>query len=92
MPKPVELDPAVADEAPTEDRVTAYDDQHHVTYLRVLDAEKEGADWKEVAKIVLHRDPVAEEQRSYRCWKSHLERAQWFARSGYRHLVRKSMN
>ncbi|NKX16680.1 DUF2285 domain-containing protein [Ochrobactrum pseudogrignonense] len=82
-----ELDPDVADEAPTGDAITAYDEQHFVTYLRLLDAKAENADWKEVARIVLHRDPVAEELRSYRCWQSHLERAQWLSREGYKRLL-----
>ena len=29
---------------------------HLVTYLRLLDADAEGADWREVAKIVLNVD------------------------------------
>jgi hypothetical protein len=52
------LDPPVADTAPTDRILTGYDEQHLVTYLRLLDAEKEGADWREVAKLVLHIDPV----------------------------------
>lgn len=87
MRVPVELDPDVDDEAPTGDAITAYDERHYVTYLRLLDAKAEGADWKEVAQIVLHRDPVAEELRSRRCLQSHLERAQWFSREGYRKIL-----
>ena len=87
MRVPVELDPDVDDEAPTGDTITVYDERHYVTYLRLLDAKAEGADWKEVAQIVLHRDPVAEELRTYRCWQSHLERAQWLSREGYRKIL-----
>ncbi len=47
--KPViELDPDVDDEAPTGDNITAYDEQHHVTYLRLRDADAYGANWTEV--------------------------------------------
>ena len=81
------LDPDVEDEAPGGSSISAYDEEHYVTYLRLLDAKAEGADWKEVAQIVLHRDPVAEELRSYRCWQSHLERAQWLSREGYKRLL-----
>ena len=70
MRVPVELDPDVDDAAPTGDTITVYDERHFVTYLRLLDAKAEGADWKEVARIVLHRDPVAEELRTRRCWQS----------------------
>ena len=75
------------DVAPTGDGITTYDERHFVTYLRLLDAKAEDAEWKEVAKIVLHRDPVAEELRSYRCWQSHLERAQWLSREGYKRIL-----
>ena len=72
---------------PQSERLTGYDEAHLTTYLRLLDAKAEGADWKEVAQIVLHRDPAAEELRSYRCWQSHLERAQWMSREGYKRLL-----
>ena len=61
MRVPIELDPDVDDEAPAGDTITTYDERHYVTYLRLLDAKAEGADWKEVARIVLHRDPAGEE-------------------------------
>ena len=66
------LDPPVADTAPTDRVLTGYDEQHVVTYLRLLDAEKEGADWREVAKLVLHIDPVSEPVRARRAWETHL--------------------
>ncbi|UZD69362.1 DUF2285 domain-containing protein [Brucella sp. JSBI001] len=87
MRVPVELDPDVDDIAPFGTDITLYDERHFVTYLRLLDARAEGADWKEVARIVLHRDPAAEEAMTYRCWQSHLERAQWLSREGYRKIL-----
>ena len=82
------LDPLVADAAPTDGILTGYDEQHLVTYLRLLDAEAEGADWREVARIVLHIDPAQEPERAHRAWTSHLARARWMTESGYRHLLR----
>ncbi len=82
-----QLDPDVEDEAPSGPDITAYDEQHYVTYLRLLDANRDGADWQEVARIVLHRDPVTEEARSRRCWESHLARAQWLSGPGYRRIL-----
>jgi hypothetical protein len=82
-----ELDPEVDDEAPSGPDITLYDEAHFVTYLRLLDAEADGADWREVARIVLHRDPAAEEARSRRCWESHLARAQWMTKHGYRRIL-----
>lgn len=86
-----QLDPDVGDEAPTGPDITAYDEHHYVTYLRLLDASRAGADWQEVARIVLHRDPVAEEARSHRCWESHLARAQWLSGSGYRRILEQAV-
>jgi len=82
------LDPPVSDTAPTEAVLTGYDEQHLVTYLRLLDADAEGADWREVANVVLHIDPDREPQRAKRAWESHLARAKWMTESGYRHLLR----
>ena len=47
------LNAKVADTAPDEPTLTPYDEQHAVTYARLLDAEKANADWQEVANIVL---------------------------------------
>ena len=43
----------VADEAPDEPSITSYDELHFIHYLRLLDANAEGADWREVTQIVL---------------------------------------
>ena len=91
MRVPVELDPDVDDVAPTGNDITPYDEQHYVTYLRLLDAKAEGADWQEVARIVLHRDPAADEARTRRCWESHLARAEWLSREGYRRILEQAV-
>jgi hypothetical protein len=59
-----------------------------VTYLRLLDAEEDGADWREVAKLVLRIDPTHEPVRARRAWETHLARAHWMMNNGYRHLLR----
>ena len=46
--------------------LTPYDQEHAVTYMRLLDADAEGADWREVAQIVLHIDPEPEPQQNSR--------------------------
>jgi len=38
-------DPPVSDIAPAEQVLTGYDEQHLVTYLRLLDADADGAPW-----------------------------------------------
>ena len=87
MQKPP-LDPDVADESPSASALTGYDEQNLVTYLRLLDAEEDGADWIEVARIVLHLDPDREPQHARRAWETHLARARWMKEHGYRHLLR----
>lgn len=82
-----DFDREVADEVPWASRITPYDEAHFVTYLRLLDAEAEGADWREVARLVLQRDPDADPATVRRCWEDHLARARWMTRSGYRQLL-----
>ena len=60
------LNPPVDDWAPEADVLTRYDQEHLVTYLRLLDADAEGADWTEVARVVLHIDPSKEPERARR--------------------------
>ena len=81
------LDPSVDDLAPTAAILTGYDERHAIIYLRLLDAAAEGANWEEVAKIVLHIDPTREPERARRAWESHLARARWMTERGYRHLL-----
>jgi hypothetical protein len=81
------LDPNCADEAPHADTLTRYDTEHLVTYMRLLDAEADDADWTEVARVVLHIDPSREPIRARRAWETHLARAKWMTAHGYRHLL-----
>jgi hypothetical protein len=87
MMKKPPLDPDVADVAPTAQALTRYDQEHLVTYLRLLDADAEGADWRDVVRIVLYIDPDREPERARRAFESHLARARWMTEHGYRHLL-----
>ena len=81
--------PKVEDVAPSEPVLTSYDELHAVTYMRLLDAEADNADWREVARIVLRIDPEREPHRARRTYDSHLARAQWAAGQGYRLLLQR---
>jgi hypothetical protein len=87
MKKPLP-DPDVTDVAPTDPVLTVYDEEHVITYLRMLDADAEGADWREVAKLVLKIDPELEHDRARCAFDTHLARAKWMTENGYRHLLR----
>lgn len=78
----------VADEVPWSDSITPYDEGHLVVYLRLLDASADGASTGEMARIVLGIDPGKEPQRAERAVDSHLRRARWMSRVGYRQLLR----
>jgi hypothetical protein len=81
------LDPDVADVAPPAPTLTAYDHKHLATYLRLLDADAERADWREIARIVLHIGPGREPDRARRAFESHLRRAQWMTENGSKKLL-----
>jgi hypothetical protein len=70
------LDPDVADTAPSDSVLTVYDEEHIITYLRLLDANAEGADWRE-------REP----DRARTAFDSHLSRAKWMTEHGYEQLL-----
>jgi hypothetical protein len=40
--------------------------------LHLLDADAEGADWRDVSRIVLRIDPDTEADRTRRAFESHL--------------------
>ncbi|MFG3595542.1 DNA -binding domain-containing protein [Bradyrhizobium sp. RDI18] len=86
--KEPQLNPQVADLAPAGPTLTMYDEEHMITYMRVLDADQQGADWRDVSRIVLHIDPDTAADRARRAFESHLSRARWMTEQGYRHLLR----
>ncbi len=77
----------IADEAPWSDRVTAYDRDHNTAYLRLLDAAFEGASHHDMSRIVLGIDPHKEPDRAGRALASHLTRAFWMMRIGWKQIV-----
>ena len=57
-----------------------------ITYMRVLDADLQGADWRDVSRIVLCIHPDIEADRARLAFE--LSRARWMTEQGYRHLLR----
>jgi hypothetical protein len=87
MPRSI-CNPPIADEARKSAVLTTYDREHVSVYVRLLDAEADGADWMEASVTILHIDPIREPMRAYRAWETHLSRAKWMAENGYQQLVR----
>ena len=64
--------PNIADVAPDVAAFAEYDEQHRVLYTRMLDADAEGADWREGSVILLNNDPDREPDRARRAFDTHL--------------------
>lgn len=79
--------PTFDDRPPHSARVTSYDERHLATYIRLLDADAEGADWREVVSVIFGLDPECEPQRARIVHDSHLARARWMTQVGFEHLL-----
>lgn len=77
---------SLLDEAPNGDLLTDYDRAHVALYCRLLDAEADGADWREAVEILFRIDPDTEPDRARRMHDSHLARARWMTERGYKLL------
>ncbi|MER9032361.1 DUF2285 domain-containing protein [Mesorhizobium sp. M0674] len=78
--------PAVADEVPWAESLTAYDDEHFTIYLKLLDACAGNASEEEMAQAILGIDPVQDSDRAQKAVRSHLARAHWLVVAGYKEL------
>lgn len=79
------------DSPPMTERVNAYDEAHLADYLRLLDADEEGADWRRAVSIIFELDVEADPERARRVHQSHLARAKWMTEIGYLHLLQPRM-
>jgi hypothetical protein len=77
-----------ADNPPGGDNVTDYDRQHVGLYLRLLDAEAQRANWRDVVKIVFGVDPATDFARARKVYDGHLARAHLIAEGAHRDLLR----
>jgi hypothetical protein len=78
------IEAPILDQAPTDDTLTDYDRLHLITYIRLLDADADCLPWEEASRGILHIDPETEPERARCVHRSHLARAQWMTRVGYR--------
>ena len=76
------------DIAPVGDELPEYDRAHVKLYMRLLDADADGAEWTEAVNILFGIDPALEPVRARQVHDSHLARARWMTQSGYRQLLR----
>ena len=83
--------PSFEDRPPQLDRVSPYDERHLASYIRLLDAEAEGADWRQAVAVIFGLDPEKEPERAKIVHDSHLARARWMTEKGFRHLLEPRM-
>lgn len=79
--------PAFQESPPLVDAITSYDLQHKITYLRLLDAQDDGADWREAVKVILGIDVASDPDFAKRVHDNHLARAEWMTKIGWRYLL-----
>lgn len=77
----------IADDVQWSDGITAYDEAHFVVYLRLLDADADGANVDDMARTVLGIDPAKEPERAQKAVVSHLRRARWMTEHGYQRFI-----
>jgi hypothetical protein len=78
----------IAVEAPNDATLTGYDQAHASHVSSPSRCRNDGADWREVARLVLGCDPDTDPECARRTYDSHLARARWMTTNGYRHLLR----
>lgn len=76
------------DLAPTDAELTDYDLELLVLYLCLLDAAEEGADWREVVRMLFEVDPATHSERTRLMHQSHRAGA-LVQPEGYRDLLRR---
>lgn len=75
------------DQPPNGSEVTEYDRAHLTLYLRLLDADAEGADWHEVVKVLFGIEAEEAPDHARKVHGTHLARAKWLAQSGHGQLL-----
>jgi hypothetical protein len=81
--------PHFLDEPPQGGTLTSYDREHMTLYLRLLDAARDGADWREAVEVLFGLDPDRDPEKCRQIHDAHLARAKWMTEHGYRELLRK---
>ena len=72
---------------PETDYVSDYDVENLMVYACLLDAEVEGANLYEMARIIFGISPVKETMRAELVAASHLKRAHWMLKNGFPFLL-----
>ncbi|MDZ4841634.1 MAG: DUF2285 domain-containing protein [Hyphomicrobium aestuarii] len=82
--------PNVSPLEPPPDAATLTDvDRLYATlYLRLLDADAAGVEWKTASRQILHLDPTDNDDHAKRVFDRFLARAKWMTQVGYALLLK----
>lgn len=72
--------------APPGDVVTEYDRAHFRLYVELLDALAARTDRDEMCRTILDIDPARDPDGAYEALQSHLDRAVWMSKAGFRQI------
>lgn len=72
--------------APTGEVVTDYDRAHFRHYIQLLDAHSAGVDSDIMCRSILDIDPDKDPEDAHRILESHLDRAVWMSKIGFRQI------
>ena len=72
---------------PWKDAITAYDRAHLTLYLKLLDAVRAGVLRDQISSDVMRLGASIDPEVARRVVDSHIDRAVWMSRHGYRHLL-----
>lgn len=78
----------LAQHPPNAPEPTGYDRAHLKTYLRLVDADRDGADWEEAARLVFGAGAARGRRDLREQHRAHLARARWLVNGGYLRLAR----
>ena len=78
---------ALHDRPPERPHLTGYDEAHLDDYLRLLDADSRGTDWRAAVRAIFGIDAEREPDRARLVHRSHLARARWMTEIGYAYLL-----
>jgi hypothetical protein len=72
--------------APSSDAVTQYDRDHLQEYVKLLDAVARGMNDDEMCGCILKIDPSYDRSQAHQTLESHIRRAQWMTKTGFRQI------
>ncbi len=76
------------DPPPHVPHLTEHDRLYARLYLRLLDADAAGVDWRTAARDILGLDTVIDTDAAKRAFDAFLDRAKWMTRTGYKLLLK----